>query len=244
MSNLRLFTLITLAVATWSVLTPPAHATLIIFNNRTAFNAAAPGLPVETFENNLRPNNSLTNFTEPLNSTSNNIAFAPGSILPGISLSVSPGTSLVLLTQGFLGATSDVVGPTVFVEDLVLDFAPAVNAVGFDLLTLANPGPVSANVFGPGNVLGSFPLALSAIPTFFGVISTSDPIFQITITETSAAAVGELIDNVAFGPVPEPTTVALAASGLLLLLGLTARSCLRWRVGGRDKAEGVPRSSG
>ena len=239
MSNLRVFTLMTLAAATWGVLTPPARATLISFNNRIAFNAAEPGLPVETFEKNLQPNNSLALFSEPLNSTSNNIAFAPGSILPGISLSVFPGTVLVLLAQGFLGASSDVVGPNVFVEDLVLDFAPAVNAVGFDLLALLNPGPVSVNVFGTGSVLGSFPLVLSATPTFFGVVSTSEPIFQITVTETSAAAVGELIDNVAFGAVAEPTALALVASGLLALLGLTARSRLRWRAGGRGKAEGV-----
>jgi len=97
MINLRIFTLIILAAAISGVLTPAARATLIIFNNRTAFNSAGPGLPVETFENNLRPNNTVTTFPEPLNSTSNNVAFALGRILPGINLSVSPGRILVLV---------------------------------------------------------------------------------------------------------------------------------------------------
>jgi hypothetical protein len=231
MINLRVFTLIILTATILGVLTPAARATLIIFNNRTAFNSAEPGLPVETFENNLRPNNTVTSFQEPLNNTSNNIAFAPGRILPGINLSVSPGTMLVLVTQGSLGAPSDVVGPFLFVEDLVLDFAPTVNAVGFDLFALSSPGPVSVNVVGAGNLLGSLPLVLSPTATFFGVVSTSDRISQITITETTPAAVGELIDNVAFGAVPEPTTIALAASGLLTLFGLTVRSRIRLRAG-------------
>jgi len=47
MINLRVFTLIILAAAISGVLTPAARATLIIFNNRTAFNSAGPGLPVD-----------------------------------------------------------------------------------------------------------------------------------------------------------------------------------------------------
>ena len=69
----------------------------------------------------------MTSFPEPLNSTSNNVAFAPGRILPGINLSVSPGTMLVLVTQGSLGAPSDVVGPFLFVEDLVRNIAVKAN---------------------------------------------------------------------------------------------------------------------
>jgi hypothetical protein len=244
MINLRVFTLIILAAAIACVFTPPARATLMTFNNRTAFNSAVPGLPVETFENNLRPNNTVTSFPEPLNSTSNNVAFAPGRILPGINLSVSPGTMLVLVTQGSLGAPSDVVGPFLFVEDLVLGFAPAVNAVGFDLFALSSPGPVSVNAFGASSLLGSLPLVLSPTATFFGVVSTSDLIFQITITETTPAAVGELIDNVAFGTVPEPTTFALAASGLITLFCLTVRCRIRLRAVPETKPKGVPRSSG
>jgi hypothetical protein len=44
MINLHVFTLIILAAAISGVLTPAARATLIIFNNRTAFNSAGPGL--------------------------------------------------------------------------------------------------------------------------------------------------------------------------------------------------------
>jgi hypothetical protein len=48
---------------------PYAHAVLIFYPDRTAFNTANPGLPIEGFEN---ANTGTTSFTGPLNSTSDN----------------------------------------------------------------------------------------------------------------------------------------------------------------------------
>jgi hypothetical protein len=206
-----------------SVLAVPARADLFTFTTRAAFNAAAPGLPTETFEAGLVGAGGITACNGPLSSASGSGCFNNGALLPGVTLNSSPNvnSNMVVLGANFggLGNTSKVVGPNFFADTLNLTFSDA-NAVGLDFF----PGPTAGNVlfslFSPTNVsLGTFTLSGAVGSSFFGVISDSALIGRINIA-SQAAIPGELVDNLAFGrtsvsAVPEPASAALLLTLLL-----------------------------
>ena len=202
-----------------------AQGSTITFAARGAFDAAAPGLALETFETGLVSPGSVTVCTGPLSSAAGSPCFPAGALLPGVSYSAVPGPGMVVLGAGFLGVgnTSKVVGPDAFAATFDLTFTSA-GAVGFDVFPGTTAGTVQISLFDPSNApLGLFSLAVPVGPTFFGVISTGDLIGRINIASLGATR-GELIDNLAYGVapstlVPEPTSLLLLGSGVLGVLG-------------------------
>lgn len=174
---------------------------LTIYTSRPTFDADNPGLPVEDFEGNILPPNNVTACPPPLNASTNDPCFSPGGVLPGIELNIGPnaGSGLyVVLTQGFLGVASDVVGPNTFVEHAWWTFDPPVDAVGMDFVWPLGAGTVNIEVRDAGGaVIGT---DSQASPTFWGVASTV-PIGQIRIDDGGA---GDLYDNIAFGSTAIP----------------------------------------
>jgi hypothetical protein len=206
-----------------STIPATASASIITFNSRIAFNAAAPGLPVETFESGLVAAGAVTPCTGPLSSANGSTCFPPGGLLPGVTYASSPATSLdmvVLGGAGVAGNPSKALGPNQFASTLDILFSGSPTAVGFDFF----PGPTAGNVvvsaFSPANTsLGMFTIPGLVAPNFFGLIST-DPIGRLNIASQASQA-GELIDNLAFGtpsaPVPEPTSLLLLGTGAVAL---------------------------
>lgn len=131
----------------------------------------------------------------------------------------------VLGGPGFpvLGNTSKVLSPAIVLSStLSLEFTSA-TAVGFDVF----PGPVSRpiviSVFNPSDVaLGTFTIQGAFAGSFFGVLSTTDPIGSLSID----GEIGELIDNLRFGAatVPESSSLLLLAAGLTLVFRLRKRA--------------------
>ena len=207
----------------------PAHAALFTFNTRLGFDLAAPGLAVETFENALVNPASVTICNGPLSSAVASGCFLSGGLLPGVTYSSSPRSSMAVLGAGFasLPITSRVLGPNAFADTLNLTFTSA-NAVGLNLFPGPSAGTVLVSVFGAGDLLqGIFNVAAPLGGLFFGVISDAGLIVRLNIASQSATP-GELIDNVAFGnrTVPEPASVALLA---MASAGLAARRRRRRR---------------
>ena len=206
-----------LAFALLAFLSVPARADLITFITPPAFNAAAPGLPVETFQSGVAPAPVAT-CIGPLSSTMGGGCFPPGGLLPGVIYSASPGLmpgNIVVLAAGFVGNPSRVIGANLFTDTFNLTFANA-NVVGFDVFSGPLAGNVAISVFDPANVLlGTFSVLAPIGGTFFGVISTTGNIGRINIASL-APIPGELVDNVAFGTaaIPEPTTILLLFTGL------------------------------
>ncbi len=201
----------------------PASAALLTFDTRAAFNAAAPGLPVEDFEEGNIGAGGIAGFDDPLDSSTNNTFFAPGDILTGLTLEASTeeGGDLFILGAGFDLDPSIVVGANFFEASLDLLFSGA-SAIGLDIGSALDDSTVTVSVFGPGDLLlNTFNVAATGTGTFFGVINDSGTISRINLLAFSTTDQAEWVDNVAFGaapaspsPVPEPATLSLLGIGL------------------------------
>jgi len=208
--------------------TVPSYASVITFSSRALFNAAAPGLPIETFETGLVAPGIIENCDGPVNSASGSTCFPLAGLLPGSTYSASPGPSLALIGAGYMpvGNANTVLGPTLFVDTFNISFTNA-TAVGFDVFPAPVDGSVQIAIFDPSNgLLGTFTFAAVHGPNFFGVTSDSDLIGRVNVASQSTIP-GELIDNVAFGipsaAVPEPSSLTLLVGGLALLLRFRRR---------------------
>ena len=148
-----------------------------------------------------------------------------GDVIDGFQITATGGTSddLIGLPGGFLGAgqTTDVVGANSFADVTVIDFSPAVPAIGMDIYVGApGPGDVTIEAFdGGGASVGSFTVTTTALdqPEFAGFVSPT-PVAQVVITGVGDS--GELLDDLAFGStLPQATEVpTLGIAGILLLL--------------------------
>ena len=214
----------------------PAHAGLITFGTRPAFNAAAGALPMETFESGTSAPNTFVPCPSPESSASNNACFGLGALLPGIQYQtngsdLSPGQEFALsdgtatLNGTKLLFTNSPTGS--------LDiFLTASNAIGLDVL-LFTGGSIDVNVFDPSNTLiQTFTFATSNAGVFFGVISDSGLIGHINLaTSVTPNSNYEGIDNVAFGltaaSVPEPSTLGMLGLGAAALALLRRRALSR-----------------
>ena len=168
-----------------------------IFDSRNNFNAAAPGLPIEDFEDGSATPGAIVTCSSPLNSATNDACFTPGEILPGIEIHDNPGPSnngMVLLGRNVIGNPSIATGPQSFSEGTDIRFTNNnVQAVGMDVF-INTPSIVGITVYGQSGVLRTSSVAATTTGSFWGIIS-DQPISRISLT----SSFGELVDNIAFG---------------------------------------------
>ena len=208
------------AAGTLLVLTAPAQAALIFFDNRADFEAAS-GLSgiTEAFEEANVAVGGFAGTSNPLDATTDDGVFSPGDIAAGLSLSSSdPTNPLIVLGDGILGPSNKIFAESFDVLNII-SLNPPVTAVGFDLLTSRGSTTLDIALFDAvGGALGATSVTgvNDATATFFGVISDRGAIVQLTF---GIPGVGEIIDNITFGnaiaQLPEPGTLALFGLGLL-----------------------------
>jgi hypothetical protein len=214
-------------------LLPPAKAFTgtTFYTDRGAFQADAPGLPFEDFTGTNVGPAAVGDCPPPLDNGTDDACFPPGGVIAGFRLNVvvtcPPGVGdghYVVVTSGFMGAPFNAVGPFFFCDSTVLVFDPPVNAVGFDLLELANPYTASIDVFdAAGGPLGSDTVVPSTGGTFWGATSAV-VIGRIEITAPGDGA--ELIGNLEFGD-------AASLNAISVLSGYgTALFCLLVAIAG------------
>ena len=182
---------------------PDTHTIVNAFSSRANFDSAYPGAPLEDFEDTLLSDNVVLNFDGPLNSSTNNSAYAPGAIMDGISINavINGGDGqLAVLTDGYMvGVPTTMVGANAFVDNTEITFSEDnVMAVAMDIFMPVAQGDIEITVYGPGGtVQDTDTLTVDADGEFFG-IATDEPISRIVLSTPG----GELIDNLSFALAP------------------------------------------
>jgi hypothetical protein len=192
-----------------------AHAALITYANRTAFNAANPVTAIEDFQD-------ISNISQVLSGVN---------ITPGVSFALTSGTDAYLASAGQSANPTTAIGVnTPASAGWLVSFSTAVNAVALDVFQNFGGGSQSGaaisalvEVYGSSGLIGSF---LANVPSgsagFVGVYTGTDLITSITVNNTSSF---DVIDNVSFGTtatsVPDGGATAallgLALSGVAMM---------------------------
>jgi uncharacterized membrane protein len=176
---------------------------LVFYGDRTAFTDDYPDLTQEDFEDTLVSDGDVIGCAGPFDEFTDNACFAPGAIVPGLSIwTANPnGTDeLATLGDGFLGLPSAMVGPMYFTDDGIISFTgdDEVFVVGFDVYAPMADATFTVSIYGPDDeLLGQTTVAADADGTFFGV-SAASPIAYI-VTDTGGGNDGELFDDIVFG---------------------------------------------
>jgi len=195
-----------------------AQAALIYFSDRAAFNAAAPSLTLETFEEGT----PQLNFLSPLDSTTSNSAISPGDIVPGVIFASTEPSNPFLILDNVLTSSQILLKSAESAGGSSLDISFSLNnvfAVGIDVYQALNglqlvPANTTISIFGDGGLLGTQTVTTSTSGgVFFGVASSGDNIRRINVDGVVPGYYSfEAIDNVAFAA-PEPGTLALLGLG-------------------------------
>jgi len=189
---------------------PPLEAptaSLTFFTDRATFDAAAPGLPVEDFEEGNIGAGRARGCPRPIDENTTNQCFSTGDILPGLSItSVGPsrrGVEMFLTGPGFAGTTTKGVGVNFFVDAIAVDFTGGdVTAVGMKLFTVfGSDFNLRVDIFGANGLLGSTTAVGTPSGRFWGVKSDT-VITRVRIKSFLNKAEG--VDDIAFGGVSDP----------------------------------------
>lgn len=182
----------------------PRGGSIQFFADQAAF-AAALGIPSdltsEKFDGGAAVGPFPTLCGEPMGSTSNDVCFTPGQIVPGFGITSTSGSGIINFTPLFLGPgqTSRAVGATNFADSTIVGFSPAIGAASGDIFGGLSVNPVDVDVFDTtGASMGTMTIAPHATrdsAAFFGVISAV-PIGKIVFNAQNNA--GELIDTLNF----------------------------------------------
>lgn len=198
----------------------PSTGGLTFFTDRASFDAAAPGLPCEDFEEGNVAPGGVVGCPSPLDSSSNNACFVPGDILDGIRFETpaNPANGIALLGSGFFGTSSKTITANFFVDPFDVFFPGIlVTAAGMDLTNVLGGPTVNITIYGPGGVvLGNTVAAATPAGSFWGVLS-SQAITRINIADPAGGSEG--VDNICFTHgVRAPALSTLGFATLILLL--------------------------
>ncbi len=218
---IRTFVLI---FAVCSILSP-AFGELIYFDSKSEFAVynEAQGHALKGFEdfeeNNLGPNQAAVQ-NEPLDGN-RNVSFPAGLNLDTLSITSSSGLGVTLVTDGFHGVETSMVGADLSISSTDLEFL--VNnyvAVGLDVVDFTMGEPCNVGIFDLAGQLIEVAVVQSSFDAaFFGVVSDV-PIGRIEVASMSFG--NELVDNIQVWT-PEPGSLAL------LVLGIAGAGSVRRR---------------
>lgn len=183
-------------------ITAKVQGNLSVYSTRSSFQLALSCDRTSTgFEGSKLPLSSVGVVLGALNSDTDDANYSSGAIADGITLNALYPEQIAVLTKGFLGVHSTVVGPNFFSADLLMQFPPQnVNAVSMELLGVFGPTTMDIYILAGGNnILGVFTVTSGTTTgNFFGVLSPVVPIRRILIHQLDTVG-GELVDNVGFG---------------------------------------------
>ncbi|MEM9554783.1 MAG: hypothetical protein AAGC60_11025 [Acidobacteriota bacterium] len=184
-----------ITVAPNRALAPTTKAASSYFSDRSSFETAAPGLPLEDFSSATVSPGDVVDCGNPV--TQGNPCFGPGGLADGLSITTDNG-NIVALGTGIFGNTTPMMAADLFASVTILEFTHTdVYAVGLNLATAGGPENLQITI---EDIFGA-PLDLTETPSgptlsFWGVVSEA-PIGRIILRSPSGA--GEVVDEVQFG---------------------------------------------
>lgn len=180
---------------------------LTFYASRAAFEAAEPGLPVQSFNSANLHGQPYQVIANGLNSQTSDGVFQAGDILGGLAIDTRhPGqqsTALIVTSSGPPNAVS--VGDNWFGDTLRLEFSPGVGAVGETVFASTSNGPSFAGkiheaVYSGSKLLGGRTVSeATGGDVFIGVASSGPPITRVEITWASDGDATTYVSDVAFG---------------------------------------------
>jgi len=190
------------------LLVPSAAVRATVFTDATTFDAANPGLPVLDFEG-FAP---IFDFVPVPDFSAQGVTFTDA---------VGDNSGVLVSSASFLGTPSDFLAQGFDNLPLVMHFAPDVSAAGFNVAIAPGGGEATVDVFNGATLLDTviFTTASEAAFTTFIGFSDLGNITRIQITPGAPPPGGSfltLVDNLAFGVVPEPAGLSLLAVGAVL----------------------------
>jgi len=186
----------------------PAQAQIEFVFHEDQFINMNPVIEIQDFTHGgPPPNGDFLECDTPVSSASNDECFRPGDILEGISFTQSPDpdNNILLLGTDSRGSQNPpfVLTNNNFESDFVINFAPAVNAVGLNVGCAEVDGPCSANVnvrvYGGSALLGFTTISVTNdFDTFVGMM-TSEPIVRVVLEPAGGTQQIRGVQNVFFG---------------------------------------------
>lgn len=212
----RSFVLLLIVCSTSSA----ALGELLFFDSMSDFvtHSEAQGytlMGVEDFEENDLGSNQAAVQNEPLDGNPN-VSFPNGLDVDTLSITSSSGSGVTLVTDGFYGVETSMVGADVSTSRTSVTFlADDYVAVGLDIADFTMGQPCNVGIFDlEDQMIEATTVQSSYDAVFFGVVSDV-PIGRIEVASTVFG--NELVDNIQVWAVPEPSTLAL-----LLIAGIGA----------------------
>jgi len=218
-------------------LTVPVAGQLTQFASRADFDAACQNTVLEDFEDIEFAGLAVfeAEFVDEntdifLDQSIGGLRIEPGDIVSGLTITstnvAAPPTRFALANT--ITPSGNSLGPSSGVDSSILEFSQPVDCLGLDLFSpaiLNGPGSFEVSYFdSTGMSLGSVMVAEVDADNgvFAGVMATgSIGISRMEITSelsiANTGAVGELLDNIAFRTVPEPSAISLCLLPVFLL---------------------------
>ena len=203
----------------------PAQGGIITYTSQAVFDAAFPGLTQQDFSAAKVADGNFGLMANPLDSSTNNAIFSPGDIKDGLRITVGPSIispdNLFIAGKGFANYVRKAIsynGPDTPSPKMTVSFYNNnVNAFGLDLTSNPDGNTVHLELFSGAKDLGGITVNnVKGAGTFIGAFE-DDLSMPITRVELNSPGNFFGFDNVEFGPasVPEPTSLALGAIGIL-----------------------------
>jgi hypothetical protein len=172
-------------------------------NDQAGFDAAVAGASplgvLEDFENNDFPDGQVTLIIGPLQGGVPNGPFFEGLRNENLAVrAVDPAgndaVDIALLTEGFIGPHTDLVGADLFANATQLESDVDLFAIEFDIYSFTGGNSTDFEVYNSnGDLIGSGSGPMNE-PSHYGIVSENGDIAVVRIIENNAA--GELVDNI------------------------------------------------
>ncbi|MFN7973252.1 MAG: hypothetical protein U0166_13055 [Acidobacteriota bacterium] len=175
-----------------------------VYTVRATFDAAAPGLASEDYEDGNVPTGGVSGCVSPMTPTSSDPpCIDPGDIAAGLNVAavnIVGANGLAMAGAGFSGNPTKTVVSNYFTDntDYLLVNTPTPFAFGIDLQAFFTGVTLTITLFNGATLIGTYTSPSSNAGVFWGITDDTNPCTRVNVTDPSGAN-AEGGDNLEFG---------------------------------------------